>query len=396
MCSGTVPAERNDADQYARICLTSICRSRVGPIFSAIIFFSIFLNAFPTSRTVAQEVESSPEQAFNEGLTFAASGDQDFASNAFHKAWEADPTNAKYVENLTVLYIHSHQFSKALEILRDYVKRVGPTSLGWTLQGELLFEEQRYDLAYQSLDAALNLSSNNFRAHELMGLVFSVFGRLDLGVEQMQLAAAQNPSSPQVRFYLGRLHYQTNNYLAARNDFAECLKLRPAYPRAQENLGLAYEALGQVSEAMKQYQDALSLERAGKTPRSEYPYVCLALLLAKQGQTEEAIVLLKEGQERNPSSPWANFELGTLLFKTRDFGSAEFYLKQAASLDSKFSRVHYFLGMLYQKTNRPNDAKAELALFRELDKTPENWQPDGGSRSSIVSARTRPEGIAED
>ena len=82
-------------------------------------------------------------------------------------------------------------------IIGDYVKRVGPTALGWTLQGEYLFERKQFDAAYQSLREALDLSSTNYRAHELLGLIFSLHRHYDLGLEELKTAVAQNPLSAQ-------------------------------------------------------------------------------------------------------------------------------------------------------------------------------------------------------
>ena len=191
----------------------------------------------------------------------------------------------------------------------------------------------------------------------------------------MEVAAQQNPTSPQIRFYLGRLHSETSDFSAARDDFVECLKSKSDYPRALENLGLAYEALGDTSSALTRYRQAVDLEKSGKTPRSEYPYICLGLLLEKQGETTEAMALLTQGWQRNPNSSWANFELGRFLFNANHEDSAEYYLKRAETLDKNFARVHFLLGRLYQKTNRLQEARAELSLFQELDKVLENRKP---------------------
>ncbi|SRR6266496_4188861 len=90
-----------------------------------------------------------------------------------------------------------------------------------------------------------------------------------------------------------------------------------------------------------------------KTPRSEFPYVCLGLLLKKQGASAEARELLEQGQQRNPGSSWANCELGRFWLTAKKLKSAEHYLERAETLDSTFSRVHFMLGRLYQQTNKP-------------------------------------------
>lgn len=372
MCSGS--AERGSS-QAAVSKTEGVLTASLFQVAAILVVAFFMLPLLSAQGIRSNSVPLSAEGQYQSGVELAQSGDSTNAEAHLRAAWVIKPTEPKYVQGLTVYYIHRHEFTKALEVLGDYVKRSGPTSLGWTLQGELLFEQHQYDLAYQSLRSALDMSDDNYRAHELLGLIFSALDRYALGLEELKTAAKQNPDSPQVHFYLGRLYYQTNFYSSARDEFIECLKLSPNYPEARENLGLAYEALGDSAGALAQYRQALSLEQKGTVPRSEYPYVCLGLLLEKEGQTTDAIALLKQGQERNPESSWANFELGRLLFKTNHGNSGESYLKHAATIDKDFSRVHFILGRLYRETHRPREAQTEFLLFQELDKNPENRQP---------------------
>jgi len=317
----------------------------------------------------------SAEQSHARALELAASGDDAAAGEWFRKAWEEDPTDTRYIHDLAVYDIHHHKYSDALAVIRDCVKRLGPTDLGWTLQGELLFEEKEYDAAYQSLRSALDLSNVNYRAHELIGLIFSLNRRYGLALEELKIAAAQNPASAQVHFYCGRLYYRNANYASALDELLACLKLQPAYPEALENLGLAYEAMGDLSMAINQYRMAIDLEKSGRTPSSELPYVCLGALLSKQSGAEEALPLLREALAKNPNSAWANFELGRLYFKADQDALAERHLKRSAELDKNFSRPHFLLGRLYARSGRQAEAKTEFAHFQELDKEPDNREP---------------------
>jgi tetratricopeptide (TPR) repeat protein len=54
------------------------------------------------------------------------------------------------------------------------VARRGATALGWQLQGELLFAQKQYQLAHESLLRSLELSNENYRAHQLIGLIHIV------------------------------------------------------------------------------------------------------------------------------------------------------------------------------------------------------------------------------
>ena len=102
----------------------------------------LLLASLPVRSEELKANQASAELLYLQGVHFAESGDAASAEIAFRNVRELDQANPLYVQGLTVLYIHNHQFAKALEILRVYVKRSGPTALGWTLQGELLFEQR--------------------------------------------------------------------------------------------------------------------------------------------------------------------------------------------------------------------------------------------------------------
>lgn len=315
------------------------------------------------------------EQHYQRALKLVQGADNVGAEAEFRKAWTLDPTEPKYVQGLVGEYIDSHQFAEALAVLRDYVQRCGPTAVGWTLQGEVLYQQKLYVPAYESLRNALRLSNENYRAHQLIGQILAINGRQVPGLDELNIAARQNPNDAQIWYYCGRLSYETGDYIAARDDFLACLKIRPDFSGARENLGLAYEAVHMPDKATTQYLEAIDLEKSGRTRRSEAPYVCLGLLRATQGSLGEAVDLLNEGLARNPNSAWANFELGRLLFKMGQDEAALSHLKRAAAIDENFSRPHFLLGKLYQKRHDMGASRVEFETFRKLNENPENRRP---------------------
>jgi tetratricopeptide (TPR) repeat protein len=330
----------------------------------------------PTSAAQELAPEGTAKDYHDRAIQATSVDDLPEAERWFRRAWEMDRSNDVYVHDLAVYYIHHHEYSDALAVMADHVRRSGPTALGWTLQGEYLFERKQFEASYESLREALDLSNTNSRAHELLGLIFSVHRRYDLGLEELKTAVVQNPESAQTHFYCGRLYYRMANYPAARDEFRSCLTLNPAYPQAAENLGLALEAMGDLSDAEGQYRQAIASDKAGKTPRSEFPYVCLAALLLKEpGHTAEAEELLKNALLKNPKSAWAHFELGRLYFTQRADDAAAEHLALSAQLDNNYSRPHFFLGRIYQRTDRPQQAQTEFARFKELDTNPDNREP---------------------
>jgi len=310
----------------------------------------------------------NPDALQDRGLSLIASENAHLAEVELRRAWELNPTEERYVRNLSSFYINNRRYDKAQEIVQDYTTRQGENGLSCLLQGEVFFAQKEFAKAYQSLRRSLEFSSDNYRAHQLVGLIHVLAQRELDALEELRLAAQQNPHSAQTRFLLGRTYYRTGNYGQARDEFLACLKIQPSYPKATENLGLCFEALEEISSATQAYERAIQLEKDGKTPPSEDPYVEYALLLAKQADLRKSIGLLREGLRRNPKSARANFELGRVLFKAEQITEAERYLLASSILDPKFSRPHFFLGRIYLKMKRVKDAKMHFSLFQDLDK----------------------------
>jgi tetratricopeptide (TPR) repeat protein len=231
---------------------------------------------------------------------------------------------------------------------------------------------KRYDLSAASLAQAVQLQSDNYRAHQLLGLIHVLNRRYPEALEEMRLAALQNPSSAQVRFYYGRLLYKHGNYPQARDEFEACLRVQPGYPKALENLGLCHEALGQYAEAKQAYLQAIDLDRQGKVPSSEDPYIEYGLWLARFESASSGIQMLREALRRNSESARAHFELGRIEWQSGRIQPAELHLMRAAELDPGFSRPHYFLAKLYQRRNLDRKSKLHFGIFRRLDEVPEN------------------------
>jgi len=326
----------------------------------------------PKAQPEDSRSPQNPGALHDRGLSLIGSENETLAEVELRRAWELNPTAEQYVRNLTSFYINSRRYDKAQEIIKDYTLRQGENRLGWLLQGEVLFAQKEFAKAYEALRRSLEFSSNNYRAHQLMGLIYFLARRELDALEELRIAAQQNPLSAQTRFLLGRTYYRTGNYTQARDEFLACLKLQPSYPKATENLGLCFEALEQIPSAINAYERAIQLDKEGETPPSEDPYVEYALLLAKQADLAKSTDLLREALRRNPRSARANFELGKVLFKANQINEAERFLLASSVLDPKFSRPHFFLGKIYLKLKRMKDAQMHFSLFQNLDKDIEN------------------------
>lgn len=314
------------------------------------------------------------ERHYQRALELEAAGNVLRAEEELKAAHAERPKEDRYIRALTMFYIEGGRYGEATQVIRGYVRHCGTTALGYELEGELLFKQRLYDAALQAVRRSLELSDKNARMHEVLALLCVIKRQDSAAVPELRRAAELSPNQPQIRYWYGRVLYSTGRYSEARDQFLACLKIHPGYPKASENLGLCYEALGQNQRSARAYEEGIALEEKSPRPRRGEPYAFYGALLAKLDQPQKALPILRQGVAASPQSFVVNYELGRVLLRLGSFQEAERALLQAAKLAPEFPRTYYLLGELCQKQNRPAEAQQYWTLFRKLNKE----APNGG------------------
>ncbi|MCC7409668.1 MAG: tetratricopeptide repeat protein [Phycisphaeraceae bacterium] len=99
---------------------------------------------------------------------------------------------------------------------------------------------------------------------------------------------------------LGVLHYRRDQFYAAATEFDVAARLMPDSPEPRHNLGMVYEAVGQLDQAITWYQKALDL-----TPQRYETTANLARTRYKRGLKDDATrKLLDQVIETDPRPEW--------------------------------------------------------------------------------------------
>src|SRR6266536_754073 len=83
-------------------------------------------------------------------------------------------------------------------------------------------------------------------------------GKLDQAIPEFETALKYNPNHPEAHYHLGRALYVKGNYERAKAHYLETARLDPKAP-VHGGLGAVYFRLGQTSEAIAQFKEALRL-----------------------------------------------------------------------------------------------------------------------------------------
>ena len=155
-------------------------------------------------------------------------------------------------------------------------------------------------------------------------------------------------------FLLGESALRRQDWRRAAEQLERCLELNPNFDNAMTGLARALAKLGRADEAENWLHKALQSNPQNYV--AWYQRVCLRAgsnPAAAQAAYEKAVAI-------QPNFSAGQRELGMLLFQQKNFGDAAPHLEKAIELGLDDARLHNFLGICYNRTNRTLKAVQEF------------------------------------
>jgi len=276
------------------------------------------------------------------------------------------------------------QFDDAGAALRAYISGRPQSEDAAYLLADTYFRENKPKQSLEQFTAAAKIKTPTAEDLEIVALDYVLLSDYRDAGNYLEESLRMEPANVEVRYHLGRVRYQQNQFDQAIAAFKEVLKRDPGNVKAQDNLGLSLEAENQLVPAIAEYRKAIALEEAA-TVHSEQPYLNLGALLNKVNQSDEAAGLLEKAKDIDPKSSKIRYELGKACFGLRRFEDSRREVEEAVRLDAKNAPVHYLLGRVYQRLGKSDLAAQQFKLTDELlrvqGENPTNGgmgsQPDG-------------------
>jgi Flp pilus assembly protein TadD len=105
---------------------------------------------------------------------------------------------------------------------------------------------------------ATRLAPKSGRAHYDYAMFLLNEGKIDQAITEFQTALKHDPNHPEAHYHLGRALFVKGDFEGAKLHYLETARLDPKAP-VHSALGAAYFRLGQTSEAIAQFKEALRL-----------------------------------------------------------------------------------------------------------------------------------------
>jgi len=269
--------------------------------------------------------------------------------------------------------IHARDYAAAEKILLEEVER-DPKSLRsaklLAIAAGVFFLDGHYANAVIAWKKAEAIAPLDERSRFTLAMAYIKLNRRDWARPELEKLAAAQPQNPFFLYWLGRLDYDERNYNSAVTRLQRVIALDPKMARAYDTLGLCFDYLGKFEEAVKNYNQAVYLNRLLPKP-SPWPHVDLAISLIALNQLPEAEKNLREAIEYDSRLPQAHYQLGRVLEMQGAYQSAAESLKTAVTLAPEYPEPHYLLGKIYHRLGNEPLSRSEIGRFQELRKASE-------------------------
>jgi tetratricopeptide (TPR) repeat protein len=233
---------------------------------------------------------------------------------------------------------------------------------------ELALVLQRENKSRESLEIytrAAQTQKPNVAQLRSVALDYVMLDDYDDAVRWLRVALGMEPNNADVLYSLGRCLYTKNLFPEAEKVYLRLLALDPANLKAEENLGLTYDAQNEPKEAEKALRTAVqwAQERGLKDP---WPYLDLGIFLLDQAREADAQPFLETAVELGPQSAWAHEKLGMALVVNGNPPAGIRELQLAVKLAPKDPKAHFELGRAYRSAGQLDKARGEFALSKSL------------------------------
>jgi tetratricopeptide (TPR) repeat protein len=235
--------------------------------------------------------------------------------------------------------------------------------------GETLLKAGNYKQAEAYFREATELDPELPEAYQGLGIALCRSDQVEPGLDALNHALRLNPADSKTLMAKGicEEHQAEAGLEHAIASYRKALILDPANPVLRNQLGVAFQKLGDHRRAVQEFQNAIDME-----PRLFVAYNNLGTSLAMLGEYDQAIRLYQEAIKRHPDLTGLYFytNLGIAFLYKNNLERAESAFLMETALNPEHLEAHLNLGNIY--TIKGYYDKAIIEYSRVLALNPEH------------------------
>jgi tetratricopeptide (TPR) repeat protein len=257
------------------------------------------------------------------------------------------------------------QYTDADRKLRDYLSAHPSSVDAKYLLAFTLFRENKAADSLKEYTEAAKQHAPHAADLKTVALDYVLLNDYTDAEHWIRYSLSLDANDPEAWYEAGRIEYTLNYFRPALEAFERSLQLDPASVKAENNRGLALEALNQIDDATAAFRKALAMQASSPHP-SEQPMLNLATVLIDRNQLDEALPLLQQAQQIAPRDWKILAQLGRLYTLKDNLSAAREVLERAVEIEPQKSSLHFQLGQVYKKLGESEKAQAEFATTKQL------------------------------
>ncbi len=262
--------------------------------------------------------------------------------------------------------LRSGDSKTAEQMTRQYLRAHPNSADAHFLLGLILFREQRATDSLAEYTTGAKERQPSAYDLKIVALNYGILKDFLDADKWLTKSLDWNPKDSEGWYYLGRIKYNSNRFDEAIAAFQKCLALDPGNVKAEDNLGLSYEGLGNAEAALEAYRKAIEWQAqvAAKNPG---PWINAGSLLVEKDRPEEAIPMLRAAIEIAPDEFKAHQQLGKAYERLEQLPQAQQAMERAVALAPDNAPLHFVLGQIYRRQGFTEKANAEFKRCAALN-----------------------------
>jgi len=215
----------------------------------------------PEVEQKARMVSDLPNSArahWMSGLALDKADRLDEAAEQYRLALRLNPNEKEVHYHLGQVLVAQSRLSEGRSELEEALRSDPRNGEVYSEYGYLLARLGQKDEAGAQFEMATRLAPKSGRAHYDYAMFLLNEGKIDQAITEFQTALKHDPNHPEAHYHLGRALFVKGDFEGAKVHYLETARLDPKAP-VRSALGVVYARLGQTSEAIAQFKEALRL-----------------------------------------------------------------------------------------------------------------------------------------
>jgi len=322
----------------------------------------ILATAFTALTAVSYAQNDSSSFFLQKGLEEKGKGRTLEAYKQFDKAYSYNKANKEVVNELANSLLSLRRYAQAREKFLELEKLGDKSADTYKQLMTLSFNMRQYPdaIKYAGLVKQANPAE---KVAFYVGKAHYDNENYGEAIKQLNVAMQEDPSNAEAPYMIARAFADMNNFKQATPYFEKAIALQPDNARWMYELGLIYYAIPDDKNSLKYL---LMAGEKGLKRDNEY-LENLAIAYLNNKQYDKGMDILKESLSRRPSDMNLLGMMAEASYDAKKYDDAIGYWDQVLTLDKQNASALYMIGMSYQKKGDKQKGQALCDKAIQMD-----------------------------